>query len=136
MTLAIACKGPEGLVLAADSRIIITTRLSDTKQDFVANFDNATKLFGIDKHPNVGILTYGSNVIGTANPRGIHGFMAEFETRPSRRGGNAADRSQLKAANRGQLKVAEIARELGKFYGDQGNREAMPANAIPVCPLL
>ena len=124
MTLAIVCKGPEGLVLAADSRITLTTTLSDTKETFVANFDNATKLFGIDKHPNVGILTHGNNVIGATSPRGIHGFMGEFETLLNKNA-NVSNRSQPKATNRSQTKVVDIARKLGKFYDENWKNGAM-----------
>jgi len=135
MTLAIVCKGPEGLVLAADSRITLTTTLSDTKETFVANFDNATKLFGIDKHPNVGILTHGNNVIGATSPRGIHGFMGEFETLLNKNA-NVSNRSQPKATNRSQTKVVDIARKLGKFYDENWKNGAMPADAVPVAFLV
>ena len=131
MTLAIVCKGPEGLVLAADSRITLTTKQSDTGETFVANFDNATKLFGIDKHPNIGILTHGNNIIGLSNPRGIHGFMGEFEAllgRPA----NTVNRGQSRPSNRSQATVIDIARRLGRFYKEKWDDGAMPEDALPV----
>jgi hypothetical protein len=131
MTLAIVCKGPEGLVLAADSRITLTTTLSETKEMFVANFDNATKLFGIDKYPNVGILTHGNSIIGANDPRGIHGFMGEFEALLNK-SANAGNRGQSKTLNRGRTTVIDIARRLGRFYQEKWNDGGMPEGAMPV----
>jgi hypothetical protein len=131
MTLAMVCKGPEGIVLAADSRITLTTTLPDAKESFVAYFDNATKLFGIDKYANVGILTHGNNIIGSTNPRGIHGFMGEFEALVGKNA-NAGTRNQPKTPNRSQNKIADIATRLGKFYKEKWDEGSMPENAAPV----
>jgi hypothetical protein len=85
MTLAVAFKGPEGLVLAADSRITITATVSagEQKQQYISYFDNATKLFEINGQPHIGVLTYGNTIIGTSSVRTVHGFMPEFEAKLS-----------------------------------------------------
>ena len=49
MSLAIAFKGPEGIVLAADSRVTLTT--STAKGVIHATYDNATKLFAVGGQP-------------------------------------------------------------------------------------
>ena len=47
MSLAIVFKGPEGIVLAADSRVTLSTEQTDAqgnKTILPATYDNATKL--------------------------------------------------------------------------------------------
>ncbi len=46
MSLGIAFKGPEGIVLAADSRVTLTTQMTNGKQTQIiaSTFDNGTKL--------------------------------------------------------------------------------------------
>ncbi len=81
MSLGIAFKGAEGIVLAADSRVTLTT-VSQTPMGPVAipsTFDNATKLLRVSGHKYVGAITYGLGAIGTTLPRTAHSFMPEFE---------------------------------------------------------
>ena len=125
MTLAVAFKGPEGLVLAADSRITLTAIDAATGRQTVSYFDNATKLLGLDGHPYVGMLTYGNTVIGTAQPRSVYGFLPEFEAELAAGSGDAQE-------GLGRLKVVDIARKLGQFYTEQWNKAAMPADAVPI----
>ena len=76
MSLGIVIKGPEGIVLAADSRVTLTaTRPGNPPMEI--NFDNATKLltFG-DTHKYVAAVTYGSAVIGL---RTAHSFIPELQ---------------------------------------------------------
>jgi len=64
MSLAIVIKGPEGVVLAADSRITLEARRPEGTS-IAVNFDNASKLLSFTKpHTNVGAVTYGAAVIG------------------------------------------------------------------------
>ena len=76
MSLGIAIKGPEGLVLAAESRITLSAK-NPQGADILVNFDNATKLFSFSE-PNVffGAVTYGVAAIGF---RTAHSFIPEFE---------------------------------------------------------
>ena len=69
MSLGIVIKGPEGLVLAADSRVTLGTQ-TPNGGIFHVNFDNATKLLSFDgnnvKGPNsyLGAVTYGQAIVG------------------------------------------------------------------------
>lgn len=91
MSLGIAIKGSEGIVLAADSRLTLgagvmlpnpqNPQLMQLQQIFV-NFDNATKLISLGK-PNewIGAVTFGDAVIGTTaqDLRTAQSFIPEFE---------------------------------------------------------
>jgi hypothetical protein len=87
MSLAIAFKGTEGLVLAADSRVTLTTQVTGKPPQGMreqtlllpATFDNATKLLKIEAQPHVGAVTYGLGALGMQQPRTAHSFMPEFE---------------------------------------------------------
>ncbi len=49
MSLGIIIKGPESVVLAADSRLSLEARHGDEPSG-VVNFDNVTKLLSFSKH--------------------------------------------------------------------------------------
>ena len=73
MSLVIAIKGPEGIVLAADTRVTISPG-SDSRE---AYFDNSSKLLTIGgPHKRVAALTYGA---GSVSGRMISGLMSEFQ---------------------------------------------------------
>jgi hypothetical protein len=75
MSLGIVVKGPEGLVLAAESRITLEATIEG--RVFPTNFDNATKLLSFSNpHRHVGVVTYGQALIGQ---RTAQGFVPEFE---------------------------------------------------------
>ncbi len=59
MSLGIAFKGPEGIVLAADSRVTLTAQNAQTNTRLPAYFDNATKLLKVGGQEYVGAVTYG-----------------------------------------------------------------------------
>lgn len=86
MSLGVVIKGPEGIVLAADSRITLEVqRLGDPPPPpLIVNFDNATKLLRFTGFHNfVGAVTYGAAVIGL---RTAHSYIPEFElTLPEKR---------------------------------------------------
>ena len=72
MSLVIAVKGTEGVVLSADSRLTLKT-----ESGIPATFDNATKLLTFrNPHSWVGALTYGLATIGGRTP---HSLIPEFE---------------------------------------------------------
>lgn len=77
MSLGIVIKGPEGLVLASESRITLTA--DDGKNKIPVNFDNAKKVLSFS-NPNcaVGVVTYGLAAIGL---RAAHSFIPEFESK-------------------------------------------------------
>ena len=76
MSLGIAIKAPEGIVLAAESRVTLQAPIQQG-QTIHVNFDNATKLLSFsDPNTHVGAVTYGMAAIGF---RTAHSFMPEFE---------------------------------------------------------
>lgn len=108
MSLGIVVKGPEGLVLAAESRITLTAQQTGggTVQ---AGFDNATKVFGIGKPNNsIGIVTYGLGAIGLRSP---YSLAPELQ-------------AQLPDC---ELSVPEFAGKLSQFFLGQWQAE-MPAD--------
>lgn len=81
MSLGIAFKGPEGIVLAADSRVTINAeqRQNNSRIILPATFDNATKLLKFTNLKHVGVVTYGLGVLGQKQFRTAHSFLPEFE---------------------------------------------------------
>jgi hypothetical protein len=123
VSLAVVVKGPEGLVLAADSRVTLNTEqqlLDGTKQLLPTYFDNAIKLMQLQNH-NIGIVTYGQGAIGQHQPRMAHGYIPEFEAHLSDMGNE-------------ELSVQGVAAELGAFYAarwqEAGMGEAEPMSFL------
>lgn len=98
MSLAVVIKGPEGLVLAADSRVTLQGRRGD--QVLLVNYDNATKLLSFEAQSHIAAVTYGAAVIGA---RTAHSFVPEFEVR----------------VKKGRLPVEDFCRELRDFFKDR-----------------
>ncbi len=100
MSLGIVIKGPEGLVLAAESRVTLSAALPEGPLS--VNFDNATKLISFSNaYSNIGVVTYGQAAI---NLRTAHSFSTEFE-------------NQLKLNK--DFTVLDFAKELSKFFSAQ-----------------
>ena len=98
MSLGVVIKGPEGVVLAADSRVTLGVQ-PPGRAAFTVNFDNATKLLSFNKpHDFVGAVTYGEAVIGK---RTAHSFLPEFE---------------LSLKDEGRLIVKQFAERLSGFF--------------------
>lgn len=112
MSLGIAFKGPEGIVLAADSRVTLTAQVPGQNMLLPATYDNATKLLQITGQNYAGAVTYGLGAIGQQQPRTAHSFMPEFE-------------EELRGSQR--LPVEEFAGKLSEFFVKQWGKE-MPAN--------
>ncbi len=107
MSLGIVIKGPEGVVLAADSRVTLTAEAPDIPTIQV-NFDNVTKLLSFNKpHEFVGVVTYGQAVIGL---RTAHSYIPEFEL-------------NLKSKKNKRLSIKAYADELSKFYLERWEKE-------------
>lgn len=107
MSLGLVIKAPEGIVLAAESRVTLSVPTPNNGHLHV-NFDNAVKL--LDFHePNsfVGGITYGQ---ATIELRTAHSFIPEFETSlPAQR-----------------LSIIDFATQLSNFYMEQWNASTMP----------
>jgi len=110
MSLGIVVKGPEGLVLAADSRVTLQS-LQQNQPPIIVNFDNATKLLSFSE-PNtfVGVVTYGQAAIGL---RTANSFVPEFEERLP--------------TSRKRLKIDDFAKRLSDFFMQQW-QAGMPAD--------
>jgi|LSQX01.2.fsa_nt_gb hypothetical protein len=78
MSLGMAIKGPEGIVLAAESRMTLMAHSQDGQKPMLqVTYDNATKLFTFDgPHRWVGVLTYGLAAMGA---RSAYSFVPEIE---------------------------------------------------------
>lgn len=122
MSLGIVIKGPEGLVLAAESRITLGAQLITPQgtQQIPVYFDNATKLLSFST-PNttVGVVTYGQAVIGQQTPRTAASFLPEFEASlPKEKG----------------LSVEEFADKISEFFLNQWRSSMPPDEKIPQIP--
>ena len=108
MTLAIAFKGSEGVVLAADSRVTLQALIQPPGAAHPllvpATYDNATKLLRVQGQDHVAAVTYDAGAIGTTQPRTAHSLLPEFE-------------GALKEKKR--LSVEEFASSLSDFFSDQ-----------------
>lgn len=127
MSLGIAFKGAEGIVLAADSRVTLLAQIQPAgqpagqpgQQQLVvpASFDNATKLLRVSSQTHVAAVTYGAGAIGLQAPRTASSFMPEFDVK-------------LTSANIGRLlSVQELAQKLSDFFMRQWTSSGMP---VPV----
>jgi hypothetical protein len=109
MSLGIAVKGAEGIVLAADSRVTIGAQIPTAPHPLFAHYDNATKLLSFSgMHKYVGAVTYGLGVIGN---RTAHSYIPEIElSLPDTR-----------------LAVLEYARRLSAFFMGVWRSANLPA---------
>jgi hypothetical protein len=121
MSLGIAFKGPEGIVLAADSRVTLNAQIqiaNGPEMLLPATFDNATKLLRVKGQDYVGTITYGTGAIGTGpEPRTAHSFIPEFEAEL----GNTP----------GRLSVQVFAERLSAFFMARWTGMGMPTPAPP-----
>lgn len=108
MSLGVVIKGPEGLVLSADSRVTLQG-LQPGGGTVPVYFDNATKLLSFARpHDYVGAVTYGTAVIGG---RTAHSFIPELELPP------------------GRVAVEEFATTLSAFFMARWQEAGMPIPA-------
>ncbi len=103
MSLGIIIKAPEGIVLAAESRVTLSTATGNGNEMLHVNFDNATKLFTFNEpNDNIGVVTYGQAAIGF---RTAQTFIPEFE--------NSLENNNEK------LTVFDFAKKLSNFFLEQ-----------------
>lgn len=120
MSLGIAFKGPEGIVLAADSRVTLNAEMRQPNGGRVvipATFDNATKLLKVKGQRYVGAVTYGLGAIGQREPRTAHSFIPEFEEEL---------KLSLEDKDEKRVGVEAFAEKLSTFFRDQWS-EMMPS---------
>ncbi len=121
MSLGIAFKGPEGIVLAADSRV---TLMAQVNQPGIANplllpasYDNATKMLRVKGQDYVGAVTYGAGAIGLTEPRTAHSYIPEFE-------------QELAEASTKRVSTEAFAQRLSDFFLTRWNA-SMPGPVQP-----
>jgi hypothetical protein len=119
MSLGIAFKGSEGVVLAADSRVTLTVQMPAPAAGQVfllpSTFDNATKMLKVKGQDHVGAVTYGAGALGNTEPRTAHSYLPEFET-------------ELQSAGVGRLQVEDFAQRLSDFFARKWTDAGMPAS--------
>ncbi len=81
MSLGIAFKGPEGIVLAADSRVTLYHPLPEQSLYITATYDNAIKLLHTKLQKHIGVVTYGLGSLGQIDFRTPHSLLPEFNDR-------------------------------------------------------
>lgn len=110
MSLGVVVKGPEGVVLAADTRVTINAQGPNLPGPLFVNFDNATKLltFGAP-HGFVGAVTYGDATIGT---RTANSFLTELEP----------------TLGDTRLTIRDYAKRISDFFLARWNEAKMPTN--------
>jgi len=115
MSLGIAFKGAEGIVLAADSRVTLLAQLQLGGNNVMtpATFDNATKLLSVQSQSHVAAVTYGVGAIGTTAPRTPASFIPEFD-------------SEIAQQHKGRMTVEEFANALSAFFMRQWTASKMP----------
>lgn len=127
MSLGIAIKGSEGIVLAADSRVTLLLQQAVPAGAPVtllpATFDNATKLLKVTNQDYVGAVTFGLGAMMTPlGPRTMQSFIPEFE----------AELTKKELTTR--LPVQDFAKELSAFFLGRWNalmnRPATPGEEI------
>jgi len=114
MSLGIAFKGAEGIVLAADSRVTLNLAKPQPNGPTLilpATFDNATKLLKVKGQDYVGAVTYGVGAIVQQSPRTAHSFLPELEAKITAKHSIA------------RLSVEDFAKELSEFFLDQWNAQ-------------
>ncbi len=115
MSLGIAFKGPEGIVLAADSRVTLTAQMQQLNQPAIllpSTYDNATKMLRVKGQSHIGAVTYGAGAIGQTEPRTAHSYIPEFEQELS---------------NAGRLSVQDFSYRLSQFFLKKWQDQKMPS---------
>jgi hypothetical protein len=131
VSLGIAFKGAEGIVLAADSRVTLLAGVQlpglkvppGTQLVVPATFDNATKLINSESQRYIAAVTFGTGAIGQKEPRTAASFMPEFDAQLAKElaGKDEKDR---------RLTVEQFAKRVGDFFGDQWKKAAMPPQGM------
>ncbi len=118
MSLGIAFKGPEGIVLAADSRVtLMTAQVQQPNQPpmlLPSTYDNAIKLLKVKGQDRVGAVTYGVGAISQPEPRTAHSYIPEFE-------------HELELEKVGRLSVQEFSNRLSRFFLKKWQDQKMPS---------
>ena len=128
MSLGIVFKGPEGIVLAADSRVTLTSELRQPNTQpmlLASTYDSATKLLKVGGQDHVAAVTYGAGALdGGGAPRTAHSYIPEFEA------------ELVNTGHGGRLAVQYFAQRLSDFFQGLWQAANMPANSTPMVFLI
>jgi hypothetical protein len=122
MSLGIVFKGPEGIVLAVDSRVTLNVEMTQpngTKLILPSTFDNATKLLSVNGQDYVGVITFGLGALGRKEPRTAHSFIPEFEA-------ELKEKLEAEPKEKQRLSVEDFANTLATFFMGQWAALGMP----------
>jgi len=112
MSLGICIKAPEGIVLAADSRVTLFTPIPNQSLYVPATYDNATKLLHLPSQTHIGMVTYGLGVIGETDFRTPYSLLPDLEKELVK---------TLKLSSHGRaprMSVIDFAKATSKFFMD------------------
>jgi hypothetical protein len=126
VSLGIAFKGAEGIVLAADSRVTLLAgvQIPGMGQAMVpATFDNATKLINSKSQTHIAAVTFGCGAIGLKEPRTAASFMTEFDSQ-------LATELAQRTKDAQRLTVEEFAKKVGTFFSKKWTDAAMPTQGM------
>ena len=131
MSLGIAFKGAEGIVLAADSGVTLLAGVqlpglrvpAGTQLVVPATFDNATKLINSKSQRHIAAVTFGAGAIGQKEPRTAASFMPEFDAKLTKELAGKEEKDQ-------RLTVEQFAKRVGDFFGGQWKKAAMPTQGV------
>lgn len=131
MSLGIAFKGAEGIVLAADSRVTLLAgvqlpgvQVPTGAQLLVpATYDNATKLINSKSQRHIAAVTFGCGAIGQKEPRTAASFMTEFDAQ-------LATELAQRTKDAQRLNVEEFAKRLGDFFARKWKDASMPPQGL------
>ena len=113
MSLGVIVKAPEGLVLAAESRLTITMN-GPNGSILPVYFDNALKLFSFQEFNNIGVVTWGQALIGR---RSAQNLLPEFEAEIQGKSG---------------LSVSDFAKRLGDFFTARWEKSGEAFQGVPM----
>lgn len=111
MSLGVCIKSPEGLVLAAESRVTLQQQTDPKQPPVYVTYDNATKLLSFHKpHDAIGVVSWGTAAIGL---RTAQSYVPELEAALPKEEGEDGELLPKR------LTVEEFANHLSGFFKDR-----------------
>jgi hypothetical protein len=118
MTIALAVKVHDGIVLATDSATTITGIDGNGNQSFHNTYNNGNKLFNLVKGQPIGGMTWGSGSIGPASISTLVKDLRRRMTMPAAPGG-APPTGPVWHLDLDAYKIQDVARRVKEFFEEQ-----------------